>query len=1760
MLDLLSRLPRRLLLLKALSKKEILVPAYTRADGTYVPAHYKHVNYNADVGAVLSGKSSHSHKEALKKLSKVPGFKDLPAHEQHAHVLSSAQNIQTAASKAAQVSVFKKELLAGKKPKAANIAAFKELLASDPDKAIKIRDSIIAAIGMDKFMDLVGPAAMDQEATKQAAAAPKGPSADELAIASSKLQEIASGAPGMSVGLQAYKKLSGDPTWVSKNAVDRLQAVVDLWKQLQDAATASAKISTLTKKLAAGKAPSPSEMEAFAALDNAAKMKAVQAAHKKSGHKLTVEKINDLLGQGAAKAGVAVEDSPAQSKAAHFGEEHEGETLGIPGKQAKFKFEGGKWSYWTGEGWSQVKAAEWLAALNEGKDVLSKQPLEVVADPGTDFGKKNEGIEFDIPSAPYTVKFSGGQWLFKYKDTKGGKKGEWHEIANDGMVAALNSGMQYGSNGQTKEPLVPLAPQPDDGQWHHTENDPGMSGNPTLTAEGPDGEQIYIVGVDPLEGEPYSVGIWSNPEEEPEFTDFASPKRIQQFLQGKGVHPPTIELIEKLAQPGLQEGATKQGVGGLLVLKDGHWTLNNSAIVSFFHKHKIQPGTNMADAVVTNLQGMTKNGAGSVMADLVTFKGYAKMQGYTPAQINEMIEELNGAYAKVLDEDPFGGAQLTQPEEAPSSESGYSYASYLTNTSEGHNKFWSVEVDPEKATATTTWGKIGAKKPQSKTYKHSSAQAAYQAAKDAVAAKLGKGYVSKTVADGGGSPLPPPPTKKFGPANEGKVFSSTSPYGGTVALFKYTGLGASGWQISTDGGAKWNFVSAPSALATNLDKGFDAHGAPLKEEASGFGPANEGKMFEATLSTGKKVVFKFENGQWHNQKTLSDGHTGWAANVSSHWKHALDKGVDINGNPLVEVASFGIGGEPEGFGPKNEGQLFTDGSVDYKFEGGKWYGIVHGFGDWFDVIPGTKLFETLNQGTNATGAQLKPKTGEAGKAEGPQEGDLKWGVNGWLILKNGHWVKATLDQALIKLCPIPEAITSSNLKNDLATIIGEASAKEPVAKAWKKVATTKGGMPNVNLTIAHGGKYTGYAKKEGDKWVKVVGMAGNNVAHALNFLEHASKVEKAFLANKKLPEPLTAAPAAAPAVKPAPAAPAAAPAAPAASGGLESIDGWKKIGEQGGFNPGGTYTDPQGEDWYCKFPAGGAKVARNELLANKLYAAAGLAVPEVKLVTQNGKIGLASKIVTNAKQDKAALQGGKGDGLLSGFVADAWLANWDVVGNNPAAGKGWDNILFKQGIAYRIDPGGALLYGGAGGKKTAFGDKVIELDTMRDASINARTAKVFGGISQADLKASAAKVLEISDAKIKQMVEEFGPGDDAEKAALAKTLIARKADIAAKFPAVAKKIASSGPIVVYPHEAKEKKNKLDPTKLPVKPSDLPAPHDFMNWNNTGKPISDKPYVQQNIIDEKAIFDFALKGNLVALKDYKFQPVDKMTGEPVGSPKSMEQHPSQYVRQYYDSVVQYLEVVANPMAPLELPIAKNVSTVDQLSECFPAFKYGKSIASVPSNHRLGFWFGLGFVEDPQAVVPKVLKKTISQTAFDKAVAVWKKAPQIMRAFLKDVKGSGSANQPYRDGKVTDHGGRNCREVLRACYDNAIEHEEGTTIYKSIKMPKAMVDEFLKQPVGLVFQNPGSMCCSRKVLNAFGEHKLRIHYAKGAKANDNMGWGTQMTGSGSDSEQEITSLAGARFMVMSRQMVNGHLDMDLLMLPPDPTYVADLKESA
>lgn len=747
------------------------------------------------------------------------------------------------------------------------------------------------------------------------------------------------------------------------------------------------------------------------------------------------------------------------------------------------------------------------------------------------------------------------------------------------------------------------------------------------------------------------------------------------------------------------------------------------------------------------------------------------------------------------------------------------------------------------------------------------------------------------------------------------------------------------------------------------------------------------------------------------------------------------------------------------------------------------------------------LKEVIAKNKGAASAQAPAAAPAAAADDGPKEGDTKMGVGGMLVFHNGHWV-----------------LQHGKLKPAEAVSLGKLFKTAPGNKAKLKKMAVEGDAAGLQAFIDKAHKQP-MSKAYAQALLKMMAEKGGVPATA----------------SAPAPKAAAPAPAAAPTFTP--------PGGVVDLDGAEPMDSWKQVGPQGGSNPGGAFVDEEGVKWYCKFPPN-EDHAKSEVLASKLYELAGVAAQDAKLVTKGGKIGIASKW-EDVKADPEKLHSAAG--AQSGFAVDAWLANYDVVGPD------FKNMqIGADGEAFRVDAGGSLAFRAQGKKKTDFGNTVKEFTTLRDPNINAATAKVFGSMTEADITASAAKVLSISDDAIIDMVMEHGPGDDLEKAALAEKLIARKNDIAKKYPKAMPKVV--------------KKEKPDPTKLKVKAEDIPNPPDFV-----GLKVSSKAHVNEfNAKATKAVHDFALKGNLVGLKDYHFEAVDKETGAPLGL-KPIEQHPSNQVKTYWSELVSALSFIANPPEQIKFT-TKIGGTVAKVSKLFKGAKYGVTTASAAASSRLAFWIALGATKPALSLLPKgastefqsdpqgVPKITPALSAKAKSDYQALKPGGLVRAFINGIQSSGTYNDNFRDGKMVTSNGHDARQMVLAVHEYAQEKPEGFELYKWIQLSPAMLQQLHGCPEGTVFQNPGSMCCSTgaNATSGFGTHRMRIRYAAGAKAVDSFGSGNYQ------GEKEITTLPGQRFVILSCKKVKCPIkgertELDVLMLPPDPSYLAEIEAS-
>lgn len=202
----------------------------------------------------------------------------------------------------------------------------------------------------------------------------------------------------------------------------------------------------------------------------------------------------------------------------------------------------------------------------------------------------------------------------------------------------------------------------------------------------------------------------------------------------------------------------------------------------------------------------------------------------------------------------------------------------------------------------------------------------------------------------------------------------------------------------------------------------------------------------------------------------------------------------------------------------------------------------------------------------------------------------------------------------------------------------------------------------------------------------------------------------------------------------------------------------EKISERLGSNPGGWYEHQEThEKYYVKYYDKPDR-ARVEFIANAIYAQLGVPAAKSELFeTDDGRLAIAAKEIPGTEAASGEKMRASED-VRSGFLADAYLANWDVVGLVN------DNIVQgADGRMHRIDNGGALVYRAQGGLKNFSGSEIPELQTMLNPEYSA--GKVFSELSQEEMREQAQLLVnKIDDAFIDQLIDQAGlSGETAEQ-------------------------------------------------------------------------------------------------------------------------------------------------------------------------------------------------------------------------------------------------------------------------------------------------------------------------------------------------------------------------------------------------------------
>lgn len=198
-----------------------------------------------------------------------------------------------------------------------------------------------------------------------------------------------------------------------------------------------------------------------------------------------------------------------------------------------------------------------------------------------------------------------------------------------------------------------------------------------------------------------------------------------------------------------------------------------------------------------------------------------------------------------------------------------------------------------------------------------------------------------------------------------------------------------------------------------------------------------------------------------------------------------------------------------------------------------------------------------------------------------------------------------------------------------------------------------------------------------------------------------------------------------------------------------------KVSGRLGSNEGGWYEKPNGERFYVKFYENPSQ-GQAEFVANAVYAKLGIKAVRSEIIQLDGREAIASPAVPEATPASGEAQGGSED-VQKGFVADAFLANWDVVG------LVYDNIVQGKDGFYRIDNGGSLIFRAQGGDKAYSPDSIPELQSMR---VSGRpTGEVFAGITEDEIGKQARELVsKLSPEDIRAIVDESGlQGEDRDR-------------------------------------------------------------------------------------------------------------------------------------------------------------------------------------------------------------------------------------------------------------------------------------------------------------------------------------------------------------------------------------------------------------
>lgn len=178
---------------------------------------------------------------------------------------------------------------------------------------------------------------------------------------------------------------------------------------------------------------------------------------------------------------------------------------------------------------------------------------------------------------------------------------------------------------------------------------------------------------------------------------------------------------------------------------------------------------------------------------------------------------------------------------------------------------------------------------------------------------------------------------------------------------------------------------------------------------------------------------------------------------------------------------------------------------------------------------------------------------------------------------------------------------------------------------------------------------------------------------------------------------------------------------------------YEKTGEKEGSTVGGWYQKEGTEEFFYFKLYENSENARIEFIANRIYEKLGVRAATSELFIAGVDLWIASKKVAHGEHASKEEQSSNTE-FKNGFIVDAYLGNWDVVG------EFFDNIIKdEQNHLYRIDNGGCGPLRANGKSKLFSPTQIEEIDDMRNPKFHA--GQVFRSLTEEDIAVQTSHLL-----------------------------------------------------------------------------------------------------------------------------------------------------------------------------------------------------------------------------------------------------------------------------------------------------------------------------------------------------------------------------------------------------------------------------------